>query len=180
MRKIACAWEVFRLKASPAVFVGLVYAPGEKTAVKAAIKEFSHVAQTNAFIRLVGVVALLMAANTAAMSQAGSIGGTVGKTDKSISGDVEQSTSPKPPHERRPQKSEQGRRETSLPSHGPAKAPDATARCPLPEGSFSSAAATFGCALQQNVTTYAECLRYGRAHGYTQGQIDAYCPLLPR
>jgi hypothetical protein len=140
------------------------------------------VAQTNAFIRLVGGVTLLMAANTAAMSQAGSIGGTVGKHDKSISGDVDQSTSPKPPHEGRLQKSEQGRREThnSQPSKGPAKAPDATARCPLPEGSFSSAAATFGCALQQNVTTYAECLRYGRAYGYTQGQIDAYCPLLPR
>jgi 1,2-phenylacetyl-CoA epoxidase PaaB subunit len=41
MRKKAYQWELFRLKASPAVFVGLVYAPDEKTAVKAAIKEFS-------------------------------------------------------------------------------------------------------------------------------------------
>ena len=32
-------WEVLRLKASPAAFVGLVYAPDEKTALKTAIKE---------------------------------------------------------------------------------------------------------------------------------------------
>jgi 1,2-phenylacetyl-CoA epoxidase PaaB subunit len=35
------AWEVLRIKASPAAFVGLVYAPDEKSALKAAIKEFS-------------------------------------------------------------------------------------------------------------------------------------------
>jgi 1,2-phenylacetyl-CoA epoxidase PaaB subunit len=34
------AWEVRRLKASPAVFVGIVYAPDEKSARKAAIKQF--------------------------------------------------------------------------------------------------------------------------------------------
>ncbi len=34
-----CPWEVLRLKASPAAFVGLVYAADEKSALKTAIKE---------------------------------------------------------------------------------------------------------------------------------------------
>jgi 1,2-phenylacetyl-CoA epoxidase PaaB subunit len=33
-------WEVYRLKGSPASVVGIVYAPDEKAALKAAIKEF--------------------------------------------------------------------------------------------------------------------------------------------
>ncbi len=33
-------WEVIRLKASPAVFIGLVEAPDERTAKKTAIKQF--------------------------------------------------------------------------------------------------------------------------------------------
>jgi 1,2-phenylacetyl-CoA epoxidase PaaB subunit len=40
MPKKLFAWEVMRLKASPAAFVGLVYAPDEKSALKQAIKEF--------------------------------------------------------------------------------------------------------------------------------------------
>ena len=32
-------WKVYRLKGSPAAFLGLVYAPDEKSALKAAIKE---------------------------------------------------------------------------------------------------------------------------------------------
>jgi len=39
MRKKEHLWEVYRLKGSPAAFVGAVYAPDEKTALKAAIKE---------------------------------------------------------------------------------------------------------------------------------------------
>ena len=45
MRKNVCTkryvWEVLRIKASLAAFVGLVYAPDEKSAFKAAVKEFS-------------------------------------------------------------------------------------------------------------------------------------------
>ena len=33
-------WEVYRLKAWPAAFIGIVYAHDEKAALKAAIKEF--------------------------------------------------------------------------------------------------------------------------------------------
>ena len=43
-----------------------------------------------------------------------------------------------------------------------------------------SAVETQGCALKQGVTTYAQCVRYGHAHGYTEAQIDTYCTLLPR
>ena len=39
MRKKQLAWEILRLKSSRAAFVGLVYAPDEKSAMKAAIKE---------------------------------------------------------------------------------------------------------------------------------------------
>ena len=39
MRKKQRPWEVLRLKSSPAAFVGLVYAPDEKSALKTAIKE---------------------------------------------------------------------------------------------------------------------------------------------
>jgi 1,2-phenylacetyl-CoA epoxidase PaaB subunit len=41
MRKKQLAWEVLRLKGSPAAFVGLVHAPDEKSALKVAIKELS-------------------------------------------------------------------------------------------------------------------------------------------
>lgn len=40
MGKKQYAYEVIRLKGSPAAFVGLVYAPDEKTALKQAIKAF--------------------------------------------------------------------------------------------------------------------------------------------
>jgi gamma-glutamylcysteine synthetase len=40
VRKKQARWEVIRLKASPAVFVGLVDAPDEATAKKTAIKQF--------------------------------------------------------------------------------------------------------------------------------------------
>ena len=33
-------WKVYRLKGSPATFIGIVYAPDEKAALKAAVKEF--------------------------------------------------------------------------------------------------------------------------------------------
>ena len=33
-------WKVYRLKGSPAAFIGVVYAPDEKAALKAAVKEF--------------------------------------------------------------------------------------------------------------------------------------------
>ena len=33
-------WKISRIKVSPAAFVGVVYAPDEKSAVKAAIAEF--------------------------------------------------------------------------------------------------------------------------------------------
>jgi hypothetical protein len=131
-----------------------------------------------AFLLILAIA--LWSSGAIAQTQPGSVGGTVGRQNKSISGDVEQPTIPKSPYKGRPQKSEQRRRETNQPRNGPAKVPDAAQRCPLPEGSFSSAVATFGCALKNNVKTYAECIRYARAHGYTQGEIDTYCPLLPR
>ncbi len=34
-------WKVYRLTASPAAFVGIVHAPDEKAALKAAVKEFA-------------------------------------------------------------------------------------------------------------------------------------------
>jgi hypothetical protein len=39
MRKKLRQWEVYRLKGSPAAFMGLVYAPNEKSALKTAIKQ---------------------------------------------------------------------------------------------------------------------------------------------
>jgi hypothetical protein len=39
MRKKQLAWEILRLQSSRAAFVGLVYAPDEKSALKTAIKE---------------------------------------------------------------------------------------------------------------------------------------------
>lgn len=39
-RKKQYQWELVRLKASPAAFVGLVHAPDKETAIKEAIKEF--------------------------------------------------------------------------------------------------------------------------------------------
>lgn len=39
MRNKLCRWEVFRLKGSPAAYLGSVHAPDEKSALKAAIKE---------------------------------------------------------------------------------------------------------------------------------------------
>jgi hypothetical protein len=41
VRKKEHTWEIRRLKATPAAFVGLVDAPDETTAVKAAIKQFA-------------------------------------------------------------------------------------------------------------------------------------------
>jgi hypothetical protein len=40
IRKKPIQWDVYRLKGSPAAFVGVVYAPDEKAALKAAIREF--------------------------------------------------------------------------------------------------------------------------------------------
>jgi hypothetical protein len=37
----ARSWEIRRLKATPAAFVGLVDAPNEGSAIKAAIKQFA-------------------------------------------------------------------------------------------------------------------------------------------
>ena len=34
-------WKVYRLKGSPAAFIGVVYAPDEKAALKVAIREFA-------------------------------------------------------------------------------------------------------------------------------------------
>ncbi len=39
MRKKPPQWEVYRLKGSPAAFLGLVYASDQKSALKAAVKE---------------------------------------------------------------------------------------------------------------------------------------------
>ena len=33
-------WKVYRLKGTPAAFIGVVYAPDEKAALKAVVKEF--------------------------------------------------------------------------------------------------------------------------------------------
>jgi len=41
VRKKAPTWEIRRLKATPAAFVGLVDAPDQSSAVKAAIKQFA-------------------------------------------------------------------------------------------------------------------------------------------
>jgi 1,2-phenylacetyl-CoA epoxidase PaaB subunit len=40
VRKKVQAWEVRRLKGTPAAFVGIVYAPDEKTARKVATEQF--------------------------------------------------------------------------------------------------------------------------------------------
>ena len=40
-RKRETEWEVIRLKATPAAFVGLVQAPDKATALKTAIKQFN-------------------------------------------------------------------------------------------------------------------------------------------
>ena len=40
-RKKPTQWKVYRLKGTPAAFIGVVYAPDEKAALKAAIKEFA-------------------------------------------------------------------------------------------------------------------------------------------
>jgi gamma-glutamylcysteine synthetase len=39
-RQVA-TWEISRLKASPAAFIGLIEAPDEASAIKAAIKQFA-------------------------------------------------------------------------------------------------------------------------------------------
>ncbi len=39
-KKKSVPWRVFRLKASPATFIGTVYAPDEETARKVAIEQF--------------------------------------------------------------------------------------------------------------------------------------------
>lgn len=39
MRKKLRQWEVYRLKGSPAAFMGLVHAPHEKSALKTAIRQ---------------------------------------------------------------------------------------------------------------------------------------------
>jgi hypothetical protein len=41
IQKKRTQWKVYRLKGSPAAFIGVVYAPDEKAALKAAIKEFA-------------------------------------------------------------------------------------------------------------------------------------------
>jgi 1,2-phenylacetyl-CoA epoxidase PaaB subunit len=41
MRKKQLAWEVLRLKSTPAAFVGVVHAPDEKRALETAIKELN-------------------------------------------------------------------------------------------------------------------------------------------
>jgi hypothetical protein len=40
IRKKPIQWDVYRLKGSPAAFLGVVYAPDEKAAPEAAITEF--------------------------------------------------------------------------------------------------------------------------------------------
>ncbi len=45
MQKKPIQWEVYRLKGSPAAFVGIVYAPDEKVALKAAITQFEITAE---------------------------------------------------------------------------------------------------------------------------------------
>jgi 1,2-phenylacetyl-CoA epoxidase PaaB subunit len=41
IQKKLIQWKVYRLKGSPAAFVGIVHAPDEKAALKAAVKEFA-------------------------------------------------------------------------------------------------------------------------------------------
>jgi hypothetical protein len=41
IQKKPMQWDVYRLKGSPAAFIGIVYAADEKAALKAAIKEFA-------------------------------------------------------------------------------------------------------------------------------------------
>jgi hypothetical protein len=41
IQKKLIQWKVYRLKRSPAAFIGVVYAPDETAALKAAIKEFA-------------------------------------------------------------------------------------------------------------------------------------------
>ena len=43
-------WKVYRLKGSPAAFIGIVHASDEKAALKAAVKEFK-LAQDRLLIR---------------------------------------------------------------------------------------------------------------------------------
>ena len=45
IQKKPIQWEVYRLKGSPAAFVGIVYAPDEKPAPKAAIRQFEITAE---------------------------------------------------------------------------------------------------------------------------------------
>ena len=40
-KKKLTQWALYRLKGSPAAFIAIVYAPDEKAALKAAIKEFA-------------------------------------------------------------------------------------------------------------------------------------------
>ena len=40
-KKKLIEWKVYRLKGSPAAFIGVMYAPDEKAALKAAVKEFA-------------------------------------------------------------------------------------------------------------------------------------------
>jgi len=83
------------------------------------------------------------AAERDAFAQAGSTGGTVGKTDKSISG----ATEPEPParpHQRKPETAQQRRREP------PSTAADGTTGCPQGQGSFMSAIEAHNCLLRQN------------------------------
>lgn len=121
---------------------------------------------------------VVFSAEQSARAEPGSTGGTVGKIDKSVSG----ATEPEPPAKPRkaaPQKAEPARR--AAPSAQPGTAAgNGTTRCPLPQGSWSSAEETWGCALNQNATTYSRCVSYAHAHGYSQAEIDTYCTLLPR
>jgi len=45
MQKKPIQWRVYRLNGSPAAFVGIVYAPDEKPAPKAAIRQFEITAE---------------------------------------------------------------------------------------------------------------------------------------
>jgi hypothetical protein len=45
MQKKPIQWQVYRLNGSPAAFVGIVYAPDEKPAPKAAIRQFEITAE---------------------------------------------------------------------------------------------------------------------------------------
>lgn len=48
IQKKPIQWEVYRLKGSPAAFVGIAYAPDEKAALKAAIRQFEIAAEPGA------------------------------------------------------------------------------------------------------------------------------------